>query len=210
MRLPLCCGLLLAALASAFPALSAVPAPVTVLLSFENPHSRPSFEAIERQLQHALVSTGLKLDVRDRASVAPHEEFADLVMFKMRGNCSMQAGPARVSSVNTFSAERGALAMAYSSDGSVLSFGAVECDHVRESLRRLLGSSHHEQYDSAYGAALGLVMAHEIYHMRANSLAHTKGGFTKESLSARELLDGKLSLPAIARFAIQGLPARPK
>jgi hypothetical protein len=51
--------------------------------------------------------------------------------------------------------------------------------------------------------AIGLVIGHELYHMMANSPEHTKQGVTKESLTARELLDGDLNLPAFARKALQ-------
>jgi hypothetical protein len=42
-----------------------------------------------------------------------------------------------------------------------------------------------------------------MYHMLGNAPVHTKGGITKESLPARELLDSTLSIPAAARDAIQ-------
>jgi hypothetical protein len=94
--------------------------------------------------------------------------------------------------------------MAYMSDNQMLSFGAVECDHVRRSLQRVLGSgSSWSAHQPAYGSALALILAHEIYHMLAKEPHHTKEGVTKESLSAQELLHQNLSIPQAARQAIQ-------
>jgi hypothetical protein len=172
--------------------------PVTVLLNYEQPYSQSSFAALQQQLQATLDATGLKLDIRDRSASPAHEQLGEVVLFKMRGTCSMSAIP-----VGAFSDERGPLAMAYSSNGSVLPFGEVECDRVRQSLERILGKSNGARHQTEFGVALGMVIAHELYHMLGQSIQHTRHGVTKESLSARELLEGSLPLPEIARHAMQ-------
>ena len=171
---------------------------VTVLVSFRQPHSTESFAAMHRQLQNLLVKAGISVDLRDRSEVSPRAEFSQLVLFEMKGRCEMGTWP-----VGALSDERGALAMAYSSDGKVLPFGEVECDRVRESLQRVLGRANPDAYQSAYGAALGIVMAHEIYHMLGDQVKHTHEGITKPSLSARELLEQNPSLTEIARAVIR-------
>ena len=177
------------------------PSKITVLVSFDHPYSRQSFAAMKSQLQSVLNSVGLRLEVRDRNEVLPNAEFPELVVFQMKGHCTMDALP-----VAALSDERGPLAMAYSSDGQVLPFGEVECDTVRMSLQRIVGQGDSIRYQPVLGNALGYVMAHELYHMLANASRHTHAGVTKESLSARELLDGHLSLPEIAQLAMrQGL-----
>lgn len=190
--------LFLPILRGAAPPASEPLSPVTVLLSYERPYSRLSFDALQQQLQHVLNNAGIKLEVRERQAAAPHEQFSDLFLFQMKGRCSMEGLP-----VGALSDERGALAMAYSQDGNILPFGEVECDRVRESLQRLVGRGHAEAYQSAFGAALGMVVAHEIYHMLAHSPHHTAHGVTKQSLSARELLDHDLPLPDVARLAMR-------
>jgi hypothetical protein len=60
-----------------------------------------------------------------------------------------------------------------------------------------------EQRQVEYGNALGLVVAHEICHMVIGAKTHTKDGLTKESLSARDLLDGELSIPSGVREALR-------
>ncbi|HMF75896.1 MAG TPA: hypothetical protein VK604_09575 [Bryobacteraceae bacterium] len=177
---------------------SVTPAPVTILVDFEKPHSPVSVAAMRRELESLLTPVGLKIDLQIRSELKPSQEFADLVIFKMKGSCIMESLP-----IAALSDERGPLAMAYSSDGEVLHFGEVQCDRIRESLNRVVGRVPHDSRQSLLGRAIGLVIGHEVYHMIANSTKHTKHGVTKESLSARELLEGDLRLPDLARMALQ-------
>jgi hypothetical protein len=174
------------------------PAPVTVLVDFEKPHSPVSLIAIRRELEALLRPVGVKVDLLMRSELLPAQEFADLVIFKMKGSCNMDALP-----LGAVLDERGPLAMAYSSDGEVLHFGEVECDHIRQSLASVIGVTTSTFRQTVLGRAIGLVIGHEIYHMLANSSIHTKQGVTKESLTARELLEADLDLPVLARKALQ-------
>jgi hypothetical protein len=173
------------------------PAPVTILVDFEKPHSPVSLAAMRHELETLLQPVGMKIDVLLRSDLAPAQEFADLVIFKMKGSCVMDSLP-----MAALSDERGPLAMAYSSDGEVLHFGEVECDRIRQCLDRVMGVSASGYRQRVLGRALGLVIGHEIYHMIANSPEHTKHGVTKESLTPRELLEADLDLPALARRAL--------
>jgi hypothetical protein len=176
---------------------------LTVLLNYEHPYSSPAFAALERQLQNLLGEAGVQVDVREQKSARAGEEFADVMIFNMKGHCSMASRRAITPlPVGALSDERGPLAMAYTTDGDILPFGEVECDHVRQSLERLLGKSASKQQQDVFGSALGTVMAHEVYHMLSHRAKHTKAGVTKESLSAREMLEGSLTFSDKARAAI--------
>jgi predicted nucleotidyltransferase len=174
------------------------PAPVTILIDFEKPHSPLSLVAMRQELEALLQPVGLKIDLLMRSQMLPAQEFADLVIFKMKGSCVMEPLP-----FDALSDERGPLAMAFSSDGEVLHFGEVECDRIRQSLARVIGVSTSNYRQTLLGRAIGLVIGHELYHMIANSAVHTKHGVTKESLTARELLEADLNIPAFARKALQ-------
>lgn len=164
---------------------------LTVLLDYEQPHSRSSFESMQSELRALMKSAGLVVDLRDKAEIAPNAQFNGLVIFKMSGRCDATPVP-----MEALSDERGPLAMAYRSDGQILPFGEVRCDRIRESLQRSIGRGLPSGRDrSAYGAALAKVMAHEIYHMLAHDPHHTQKGLSKEALSSHELLDERLSLP---------------
>jgi hypothetical protein len=198
MRLVLAGVLVFFAAFRAYPDTSDPAQSVTVLVDFEKPYSTASIDALRSELQTLFAPSGLKIDVRLKNQLPPGSEFNQLVVFKMKGACSMVSLP-----VGALSDERGPLAMTYSSDGELLHFGEVECDRVRHSLQRVLGKGYPEKRQAALGMALGVVMAHEMYHMMANAKGHTGEGITKHSLSAEEMLAGELSIPASARKAVQ-------
>jgi hypothetical protein len=180
-------------------AASAGDSSLTVVLDYEQPHSTPSFMAMQAELQNLMKRAGLRIDLKDKALLAPNTQFADLLVFKMAGRCDATPVP-----MEALSDERGPLAMAYSSDGEILPFGEVRCDRVRESLQRSLGRGLPSDREcSEYGAALAKVMAHEIYHMLAHDSHHTHTGLTKEALSSHELLDGSETLPPSALTEIR-------
>jgi hypothetical protein len=169
--------------------------PLTVLVDFEKPHSEISLQAMRRNLDQILTPAGIAVDVELKSDLPPDPQFADLVVFKMKGSCTMNARPMPIGALSD---ERGPLAMAYSSDGEVLHFGEVECDRLRHSLIRVLGPGTNTKSQNALGRAMAMVIAHEIYHMVGNAKKHTLHGLTKTSLSGDELLDGKLKLPSQA------------
>lgn len=165
---------------------------VTVLVDFEKPHSEVSLKAMRESLAALMAPAGIATDVAIKSDLPPGAQFAELVVFKMKGYCTMDAQAVPIGAILD---ERGPLALAYASDGEVLHFGEVECDHIRHSLGRLLGAAASVKNQTAMGHAMAKVMAHEIYHMLGNAKEHTHKGLTKTSLSADELLDGSLKLP---------------
>ncbi len=175
--------------------------PLTVLLDFEaNRSPAPAaLEAMEKEAEKILSPAGVALDWRMRSELPDHAEFGRIVVFEMKGRCSMHTFP-------TLYDERGPLATTFSSDGKLLPFGTVECDRVRESIRRVTSSPDLHLSDAALGRALGRVMAHEVYHMIAGTREHTRDGLSRASLAGEELLRPGAALePAAYEEMRQGL-----
>ena len=171
---------------------------LTVVMDFEAPHSVASFASLDNNLNALLSPAGITVELQTRDSLPPNPQFKQLVVFKMKGSCSMTPVP-----IGALSDERGPLAMAFSSDGQVLHFGEVQCDRLRHSLERVLTPGGSPRNQRTFGSALAVVMAHELYHMLANEKEHTHKGISKPSLSADELVASRLALPADALLAIQ-------
>lgn len=159
------------------------PVPLTVVLKFEaNRDPAPvALSAMEREAEKILSPAGVTLDWRIQRDLPEHPEFGRMVEFEMRGRCSMHTFPVLYD-------ERGPLATTLSSDGRLLPFGTVECDRVRESIRRASPALAFRMSDAALGRALGRVMAHEVYHMIAGTREHTRNGLSRSSLAGEELL----------------------
>ncbi len=170
---------------------------VAVILDYDQPFSDVSQRAMQRELNVILLKVGLQPQLYLKSQLPENPQFENLVMFRMKGFCSMhQELP-----VSALSDERGALAMTYSSNGQLLSFGAVECDRIKRCLTRSLHNPGGFGSDLVLGRALGRVVAHEMYHMLGNAKQHTTEGVTKERFSARDLSEGELRLSDDAQLA---------
>jgi hypothetical protein len=159
--------------------------PVTVLIDFDQPHSARSVAAMERETAHILGASGIRLEWQMMKDLAPNAEFSDFVVVRFRGSCATNDVPMPMD-------ERGVLGLSYASDGEVLPFGEVQCDRVKQSVRRVVSASRFRVSEDLLGQALGRVLAHEMYHMLANDRHHTENGVMRQSLTANDLVAGEL------------------
>lgn len=192
MQLSFLCFLLMSSLALAAPS-----SHITVLLQFDGPPATTTISALNHELQHILSSSHLPMELSVRTEPIAGSIDGDLVIFKMKGSCSMNALP-----VGAVSDERGPLAMTHTVNGDVLPFADVECDRVRECVQRTIGRGNPDSHQRQYGAALARVMAHELYHILARSTEHQTTGLTKKGLTSRELTTGSILLSDSAKDAI--------
>lgn len=199
---------LLQALAMAPLAGAAGPDHVTVLLEFEQQqYSSIALRSMQAETQSVLLDSGVKLawSVTDRAAGSSGEGGG--LVFRMKGKCAMDLFPALPDELGV------PLAMAHSSDGTVLPFGQVDCDRVRRSVRTALRPGDAGGAEPLLGRALGRVLAHEIYHMLARSHEHHRGGIARERLSPRDLTRDRFTLSEESLRAIRrqiGLVRTPK
>jgi hypothetical protein len=95
----------------------------------------------------------------------------------------------------------GALGWTHVSDGTILPFTNVDCDGIRDFLGINLLSVRSNDRLQAYGRALGRVLAHELYHIFANTQHHGSDGVGKSAYTVQELLSPEF------RFKEQDLEA---
>ena len=185
--------LALCALSAATPG---IPPEIAVVVQTDETFSPHAWQAMETESARIARQAGLRVRFVERSKVAT-EQFADLVVFRMRGKCEMDTMPALLD-------ERGPFAWAFTADGNVLPFGEVKCDRVRESVKTVLRPGDFKQGDALFGRALGRVVAHELYHMLANTKKHGKTGVAKHALSAQQLVAEKLDFSNHERAALEG------
>jgi hypothetical protein len=161
--------------------------PVTVLLQFDQDHSNLSVEEMKRELEAIMGGAGLKFNFRLLRDVSNGDSFNDLVVVKFRGKCRMDHVPMLFD-------ERGPLAFTHSSDGNILPFSEVECDRIRLSISSVMFGEDRKRADLLLGRALGRVVAHEIFHIVAQSKKHGQKGVAKTALSGSQLIADQLPL----------------
>ena len=155
---------------------------VGVFLAFDHAASASLIKAIEHEAGTVFGDFGLKFSwlIGDTQV----ETFDNLAVLRFRGSCRMQemAGPVQESAgpVTWCATE------VYSD--AVGLFSDVLCDQIRSSISSLLETASSLDQDAAFGRALGRVVAHELYHILADTPRHTRTGVTKALLTPFDLI----------------------
>jgi hypothetical protein len=74
------------------------------------------------------------------------------------------------------------------SNGQVLPFSELECGHIRRSIAPLAVGYSTKDRESLLGRAMGRVLAHELFHIFANTEKHGQQGVTKTSYNRKDLV----------------------
>jgi hypothetical protein len=173
-----------APLAWTFGADPKAPARFTLLVQFENPVPELTLSKIRTELSSVMRHSGINFEVQRFSDITPHQEFQQLAVVRVRGECRMSALPVRRT--------EGALAFAHTSDGQVLPFMDVLCDRIRGSIRTAMWGEHYRRADEMMGRAMARVIAHELYHIIGNTCSHGHSGITKHALTGEQLIADEL------------------
>jgi hypothetical protein len=107
---------------------------------------------------------------------------AQLAVVTFRGTCDV-LGPRLAGHV-----ENQALGFTNVTDGEILPFTTIDCDRTRDFLSAALLHLPQSERAEAFGRALGRILAHELYHIFANTQHHGRAGVAKESYTVTDLL----------------------
>jgi len=112
-----------------------------------------------------------------------------LIVAEFRGNCSETARD------DVFDMRGGRRPLAETSivDGRILPFAYINCDALGRFLGSAVVSQPGKRRQFVYGRAIGRLLAHEIYHIVAQTRSHTVAGVAKEYFSLTDLLANGLA-----------------
>jgi len=157
---------------------------LAVLMGFDQPYSPVSLKEMKGEIESALKDSGVALEWRIIDKSTSNETFTNLVVARFRGRCVSEPGERPRGA--------GALGRTHVSDGAILTFPEVDCDQIRNLLYAQLASENRIRGDWLVGRAMGRVLAHELYHILANTGAHARSGLAKAALTPADLLAGSL------------------
>jgi hypothetical protein len=177
-------------------------APITLYTQFQQAPSEDVLEALRDEVESIMAPIGLRFEWRALAQAGGHEVSAELAVISFKGRCDTVG-------LMPHSKFEGALGWTHVSDGQILPFTDVSCDRVREFTQSGLLSYRGEDRDEKYGRALGRVLAHELYHIFANTLRHGTGGVSKESYSMQDLLSDDFQFQTKESRMLQANRPRP-
>jgi hypothetical protein len=181
-------------------------APVTVFTQFDHEHSPAVTEVMKTELAAIMAPIGLEFEWRSIEAPRSDRAAVELVVVAFKGSCRMEEV------LRPHGDEAGALGWTHTSDGVVLPFSDIDCDHIRRFIGREVAHAPLHEREMLLGRAVGRVLAHELYHVFANTKQHGKQGVAKPFYTASELVSDRflfeqketralrtLALPALIR-----------
>jgi len=171
-------------------------ASITLYSDFQQPPPPAVMGALQDEVHAIMAPIGLQFEWRPLHAPRGNEVIAELAVITFRGRCD-------VADLVPVSRRPGALGWTHVSDGVILPFAEVDCDGIRGFLRTELVRMKTGERDAVYGRAMGRVLAHELYHIFANTPEHGTSGVAKAAYSVRELLSRVFTFEGPASSAIR-------
>jgi hypothetical protein len=138
-------------------------------------------EAMQSEVESIMAPMGLKFQWRELAEADGKHVSVELAVINFKGRCDIAGLLPR-------DQNPGPLGWTHISNGVILPFANVDCSAVRGFIQRELMDTRTDVRAATFGRALGRVLAHELYHIFANTTRHGAEGVAREFYSVRDLL----------------------
>lgn len=157
-------------------------APIALYTSFPEQQPPPAvLQALQDEVESIMASGGMRFEWRALAGNHGDEIAVELAVLTFHGRCNAEG-------LQAHRRHSGPLGWTHVSDGIILPFSEVDCDGVRNFVSNRLLALRPAERTIAYGRALGRVLAHELYHVFADTRHHGTCGVAKEAYSVQDLL----------------------
>jgi hypothetical protein len=160
------------------------PAVVEVVMYFESKHSPPAIAELQHVVENAMRPLGITWKWRMGSAIVAGENFNYPVIVRFRGRCEVQNEPGRLC--------EGALGQTEAQGGELIRFANVDCNRIGEFIGWVMRGQMSWQKHVMLGRALGRVLAHELYHILAQTTRHSRRGLASAALTADELTSPEL------------------
>lgn len=167
--------------------------PVTAVVLPDGRYSPVALREMGREAAHILKHSGLALHWRLGEPAQAVNGL--LVVVKLQGDCEMGGSGAILAP--------GPLGWSHEVNGRVLPFSDLACDNIRGAVQSAMLAGNQLHGNVLLGRAMGRVLAHELYHIVADTSQHGQDGLAQAALSARELTSGPLELQPSEVKALQ-------
>jgi hypothetical protein len=143
---------------------------------------------MRREAVALMRSAGYALEFRDRnarrsGDSAPNLAFVDLI-----GTCAVAADPTPGPPPDD---NQPKLAYTAVEDGVVLPFSRIDCGALSRIMAHLLAREAPAERAFLYGRAMARVLAHELYHVLAQTRDHAAEGIGKPCFTAADLVSSR-------------------
>jgi len=155
-------------------------APVTLYTEFQQQPPDSVLDAIQDELDLIMAPAGLHFGWFP-LSQAGSRVSAQLAVVHFKGECDAEE-------LTPDGGYPGPLGWTHISDGEILPFIDVNCAGVRIFVQRDLLAMPAATREGAFGRAIARILAHELYHLLANTRSHAGKGVARAYYSVTDLL----------------------
>ena len=170
-------------------------APIMLYTHFAEQPPAAVRDAMQDEVRSIMAPMGLRFRWMDLAESNGKQISVELAVIEFNGRCDVGGLSAR-------DENPGALGWTHISDGVILPFANVDCAAVRSFIQKELLDMRLQTRAERFGRALGRVLAHELYHIFANTKRHGSEGVGREFYSARDLLAADFQFQAQESLAL--------
>jgi hypothetical protein len=155
--------------------------PQTLTIFFKGAPSGMS--VVQAEVARLMEPAGFSVAWKQMSERRAGEDYAQLARIDFNGSCDVNtATPPSGPKVDGAS-----LASTAVSDGQVLPFAVVQCDALRRVLNGTLSNTHRNVRQAVFGRAAARVLAHELFHMLAQTKGHGSRGVSKSCFGVADL-----------------------
>jgi hypothetical protein len=152
-----------------------------------------NMEVVREEVARLMEPAGFAVDWKKMSERKAGEDFAHLATVDFQGSCTVNAAsPPAGSRSNVRS-----LASTAVVDGQVLPFSTVQCDALRQLLGPVLSQIRREDRPGVFGRAAARVLAHELFHMIAQTTTHGSRGVSKSCFGVSELTADRFEFDSV-------------
>lgn len=150
--------------------------------------------AMNRELKALMESAGYRVIWRGAADPPSSAGAENLVIVELRGVCMAQFSTTAVKPLSW------TIPLASSSvvDGKILPFSWVDCSALNRFLAPVAFAEPRAEQDDLYGRSMARLLAHEFYHVLANTDGHALAGIAKARFSTADLLADHFDFETVA------------
>jgi hypothetical protein len=150
---------------------------------------------MRREAVALMRSAGYTLEFRDRTARRSGDSAPNLAFIDLMGSCAVAADPTPGPPPDD---NQPKLASTAVEDGVVLPFSRIDCGAMTRVLSRLLAREAPAERAFLYGRAMARVLAHELYHVLAQTRDHAAEGIGKPCFTAADLVSSRFEFEATA------------
>jgi hypothetical protein len=170
-------------------------APIMLYTQFAEQPPAAVVDAMQGEVRSIMAPMGLRFHWKNLAESTGKQVSIELAVIEFSGRCD-------VGGLSSRDENPGPLGWTHISDGVILPFAAVDCAAVRSFIQRELLDTRLQTRAATFGRALGRVLAHELYHIFANTTHHGSDGVAREFYTAHDLLSADFQFQAKESMAL--------